>query len=1076
MGKARILTASAGAGKTYQLAYKYVSDVIERPWFYRHILAVTFTNKATEEMKSRILGEINDLARGEQTSYLKDLLRDFPQFDARDIRDRAAEARSLILHDYSRFTVLTIDKFFQRIIRAFLKELNLDLNYNIEIETDTVLDRSIDQLIESIATDEALKKWLIGYARERIEENAKWDIRDNIRKLGKELFNEIADEVGPTVSKEEIEAKMKQATERNYAIEQKMIGVARKAQAIMASRGLTASDFKSASASFAQYFDKVAANGFVEPSARARKAVAADDEWYAAKSPRKADILAVMGELRPLLAELCQIYDKNLRRYNATRLFRETFRGYALLKDLYSKIADDCEKESTVLLSQTKSILSEFIEKNDAPFIYEKVGNRYEHFMIDEFQDTSHKEWNNFLPLLRNSLAQSEHTPVLIVGDVKQSIYRWRGGDWQILSQGVAEGLGEENIVSKSLVENRRSLPLIVQFNNAMIGRAVENDSFAIRNMLDQAVTEDKISREEANRLSSLMTDAYRGHSQTPLRQCKHEGFISITRYGLDRNDEKNSTPPIIECIERVLSAGYHPSDIMVLTRNNIDGKRISTVLLDYTGSEAARFRFDVITQDALTISYDPVTGFIIACMRLAINPKDDLSRLTMNKYLAERGVERTFDAELSDEETEFFSQMRATSPEVAFEQIVMRYNLDKRAEAVAYIQALHELVATFCTNRVADIPLFLRWWDERGYETNLSSQENSQAIEVSTIHKAKGLERKVVIIPYCNWSMEPRAGANVRIVWADSNDSDFEGLGPIPLRYKNDMADSDFSADFYNERVNNHIDNINLLYVALTRAKEQLYIMYPASCDSTSVGSLVNSAISIKGDEAELPHNAAESTRDIKGRVEESDNCQRIEFGEFMPPDPYGFDRKKDLTERLILTDYPTRDTSSQLRLRLPSQRYFEDGDEVRLSPRNFGVAMHKSFEQATSIEDIYNAIENMRRNALLSDEESDHLRELIEKAMQNPTIAEWFNGEWQEVRNESNIIVPDGAMYRPDRVMISDERTVVVDYKFGMEQTTAHTRQIARYCKLLHEMGYRNVEGHIWYIALNKVESITA
>ena len=249
MGKARILTASAGAGKTYQLAYKYVSDVIERPWFYRHILAVTFTNKATEEMKSRILGEINALARGEQTSYLKDLLRDFPQFDARDIRDRAAEAQSFILHDYSRFTVLTIDKFFQRIIRAFLKELNLDLNYNIEIETDTVLDRSIDQLIESISSDEELRSWLIGFARERIDENAKWDIRDSISRLGSELFKEAGENLNATITKEELERRMKKATARNHAIEQQMISTARRAQELMASRGLIASDFKNRNSS-----------------------------------------------------------------------------------------------------------------------------------------------------------------------------------------------------------------------------------------------------------------------------------------------------------------------------------------------------------------------------------------------------------------------------------------------------------------------------------------------------------------------------------------------------------------------------------------------------------------------------------------------------------------------------------------------------------------------------------------------------------------------------------------------------------------------------------------------------------
>lgn len=1069
MGQARILTASAGAGKTYQLAYKYVSDVIERPWFYRHILAVTFTNKATEEMKSRILSEINALACGEQTSYLNDLLRDFPQFDARDIRDRAAEARSLILHDYSRFTVLTIDKFFQRIIRAFLKELNLDLNYNIEIETDTVLDRSVDQLIESISSDEELRRWLIGYARERIDENARWDVRDNISRLGADLFAEAGIERSSKIDKQELERKVKAATARNHAIEQQMIAVAHRAQELMASRGLIASDFKGKNSSFANYFNS-AATGFVEPTATARKAAVDPSIWATKTSARRTDIEDLIPELQPLLAELCSIYDKNVRRYNATRLFRETYRSYALLTDLYSKVTSSCDEDGMILLSETKNLLSEFIEQNDAPFIYEKVGNRYEHFMIDEFQDTSHKEWRNFLPLLQNSLAQSERTPVLIVGDVKQSIYRWRGGDWQILAHHVAEDFGHNNIEQRSLIENRRSLPLIVQFNNAMIGRVVERDSETLSSSLATATNEGAISASEAELLSRLLPDAYRGHSQKPMRKSTNEGYISITRFGIDRALEQNNEPPIIECIERILTAGYRPSDIMILTRNKEDGKRVATRLLDYTGSSDAKFRFDVITQDALTVSYDPIVGFIIACMRLAVSPKDDLSRLNINKYLAERGIDRALDAQLDDEEQEFFARMRSTSPEEAFEQIVMRYELNKIPEAVAYIQALHELIVAFCTTRIADIPLFLRWWDEKGYKTSLSAQENKQAIEISTIHKSKGLERKVIIIPHCSWRMDPHPNSSV---WVDSDESEFEGLGRIPLKYKSDMAISDFSADYYRERVNSHIDNINLLYVALTRAKEQLHIMYPASCGSAFVGALINSVIEINGDSAQLAAKSDESNRPIEGRVSEVDNCQLIEFGEFAGPESTHRDSSEQ-TERVIIDDYPTRDTSSQLRLRLPMQRYFEQDGEVHLSPRNFGVAMHKVFEQATSIEDIYVAIDNMKRNSILSDDECLRLHQLIHEAMSNPIISEWFNGTWNEVRNESSIIVPNGAMYRPDRVMIGDGRTVVVDYKFGIEQKASYARQIANYCKLLHQMGYENVEGHIWYIGLGEVVSV--
>ncbi len=1071
MGKARILTASAGAGKTYQLAYKYVSDVIERPYFYRNILAVTFTNKATEEMKSRILREINKLAKGERTPYLNDLLRDFPQFDARDIQRRALESRTMILHDYSRFTVLTIDKFFQRIIRAFLKELNLDLNYNIEIETESVLDRSIDSLIESISSDEQLKRWLIEFARERIDENARWDVRDSIRRLGAEIFKEAGEDIGAETNKEDLNRRMKKAAERNRKIEEQMKSTARQALAVMDEYGLVPSDFRGGSRSFTGYF-AAASEGFAAPTAAARKMLDEEAEWAAAKSPVRAQIEAAKSRLQPLLAELCSIYDRNIRRYNATRLFRETFRSYALLADLYDKVAADCESEGTVLLSQTKNILSEFIDRNDTPFIYEKVGNRYEHFMIDEFQDTSLKEWRNFLPLLRNALAQSERTPVLIVGDVKQSIYRWRGGDWQILGRRVAEELGVENVEERMLVENRRSLSLIVRFNNALIGRIVERDGEVLASLLDEAHTGGALGVGEAAELKALLPTAYRGHSQRPCSGGRNEGYVSITRYGLDGDSR---IPPVIECIERILGAGFRPSDIMILTRNKEDGKRIATMLLDYTGSAEARYRFDVITQDALSVSYDPVSGFIIACLRLAVDPLDDLSRVEINRYLDDNAGARPLDATLSADEEEFFRRLRSLSPEDAFEQITMHYKLDSKPSATAYVQALHELIVNFCITRVADIPLFLRWWDEKGYKTSLSAQENNEAVEISTIHRSKGLERKVVILPYCNWKMEPITGSDGTLIWADSSGSEFDGLGRIPLRYKSAMAQSDFSADYYRERVGSHIDSINLLYVALTRAKEQLHIMYPDSPASSSVAALLDSAIRIDGDRALLDARQEESDSPIEGRVSETGNCRRIEFGRFDAPEPQPARSNSDekTPARLILTEYPTRDTMSQLKLRLPMERYFDDGD-VHLSPRNMGIEMHKAFENAENVESIFEAIETMRRNAQLSAAEAETLRRMIERAMENPVVAEWFGDGWDSVRTEHNIICPDGNEYRPDRVMISGDRVVVMDYKFGMKCKPDHVSQISAYCSLFAQMGYRRIEGWLWYVALNEIKRV--
>ena len=435
--RARILNASAGSGKTYQLAYKYVRDVVEQPTLYRHILAVTFTNKATEEMKSRILSEIHTLASGGKSGYLASLCTEL-SLDERTVRTRAREARTLILHDYSRFTILTIDTFFQRILRAFIQELGLDLNYNVEIETASVLSKSADALVEQIRIDEELQRWLTAFVQERIEDGKRWDVREGILALGNEIFKESNREtLSAERSKAELDRIVGKATGRAKAGKKEFQELGVRAMNLMNTAGVTTADFTGKSRSFAGYFAAAAAGEIKAPTATVRKMSATTEGWCAKDSPA----LPLVAELQPLLAELCARYDRSIRFWNTTDLLRENYRSFALLQDLYGKVRQMCSDENVMMLSETKNILSEFIRHNDAPFIYEKVGNRYDRFMIDEFQDTSTREWENFLPLLGNAMAQSEQTSVLIVGDIKQSIYRWRGGDWEILHRRAAREL-----------------------------------------------------------------------------------------------------------------------------------------------------------------------------------------------------------------------------------------------------------------------------------------------------------------------------------------------------------------------------------------------------------------------------------------------------------------------------------------------------------------------------------------------------------------------------------------------------------------------------------------------------------
>lgn len=1046
--RAKILNASAGSGKTYQLAYKYVKDVVERPHLYRHILAVTFTNKATEEMKSRILNEINNLASGANSSYIVNLCSEL-KLDELTIRKRAKEALTKILHDYSRFTILTIDTFFQRIMRAFIKELGIELNYNIELETSSILTRSADRIIDEITTNEELYAWLLAFVQERIDDGKKWDVREGILSLGNELFKEKNKETLIAVkSKEELNKIISRSIAESRSSKEQMQQLAVSAVDIIDEAYLTIDDFPYKKTGFINYFYTIAAGKFDGYKQRVIGALDNIDAW----GKKGSKSLDMAPQLQPLLRQMCGLYDANYKFWNTTDLIRENYRSFALLADLYLKVQQMCDKENLMLLSETKHLLSEFIGTNDAPFIYEKVGNRFEHFMIDEFQDTSVKEWENFLPLLQNAMSQSDQTSVFIVGDIKQSIYRWRGGDWKILHSTAQNALGSDETVVVNLKDNFRSLPAIVNFNNNMIDGVVKIDNLALNSMLEEAVRGESLKNEHQIRLHDMLSQAYSEHQQTPRKDSDRAGYINISTYV----DE----PPIIERIKEILDKGFKPEDIMILVRGKLDGGKVAATLLDFKRTNSdPRYHFDVMTQEALVIGNAPICTFIISAMHLALNSDHSLNRAIYNHYLGGR----KFNAQLNSQEVEFFRSIRLLSPEEAFERIVMVNNLKADKSQIAYLQAIHEQIINFCANRVADISLFLKWWDEQGHKKSISVKQSHTTIEVTTIHKAKGLEKKVILIPYCSWQLEPKsAGSISNIVWADAEDGDERGVGRFPVKYKKSMADSMFSSDYYQEMVYSHVDNINLLYVALTRAIESLHVFVPQG-SKNSVGKLMLNVLDVDGGKVTLGT--------TEGRYSTENGCDRFEFGEFGAPATSSNSNTK--ATGYILDDYPT--TKTDMELRLPSRRYFEDSTNVELSPRNYGILMHKVFENAMTLDDIQVKIESMITNGEMSKESAVTLQSMIDKAFLAPLVRSWFSSQWHTIRKESNIIIPQSLWTRrPDRVMISDDKVVVVDYKFGEDKSKKHHQQIADYIYLLSQIGYKNIDGYLWYVKLGEIVKV--
>lgn len=1044
--KATILNASAGSGKTYQLAYNYVRDVIAQPTIYRHILAVTFTNKATEEMKSRILKEIHRLASDYKSPYRKDLCREL-SMSPEEVRRRAIEARTYILHDYSRFTVLTIDTFFQRVLRAFLKELDIDLNYNIELETNSLLTQSTDSLIEQIATDRKLLKWMTGFVEERIEAGKSWDIREGIRELGDEIFKERnKNTINERRSREELEQLLAEMKQQCEAKEKKICDLATQMKALCDERGLTVSDFPNGKNGFGQWFLSIAEHK--KPRAygdRVRTACTDDSNW-SKKSPMVA---ALRPQLQPMLQAMCEIYDSSIRHATTYNLLRETYRSFALLGDLNEKVEQLCVEQQVMLLSETKYRLSKFITEQDAPFIYEKVGTRFEHFMIDEFQDTSVKEWENFLPLLKNALAQSEKLAVLLVGDIKQSIYRWRGGDWKILHTEAEQALGKEQTLVKPLEDNYRSLPEIVNFNNLVFERLIKIDNSVLNAELNNAVLEGRLESAAGKALLNTLEKAYSNAAQIPRRRNDHEGYISISNF--------ESEPPVIERICKLIDLGYRPSDIMILVRTKNEAAAIATTLMDFKSrNEEPRYRFDVMTQEALIIGTANVSRFVAALFSLALNSDDMISRAIYNQYLG-----HPFDRPLTKSECDFLNSIRILSPEEAFERIVIQYALYERKRETAYIQALHEQILSFSANRIADIALFLNWWNEQGSTRSLSVEESQTTIEISTIHKAKGLEKRVIIIPKCDWSLIPTSrGKKTTIIWSQAAEGEAASMGSVPIRYKKEIADSHFSADYYKELVYSHVDNINLLYVALTRAKESLHIFIPQKGEK-HIGALLRDALGIDPSQAEYTIGKFEGPAPQDLRTEE-DSEERMRQQE-----------PQIEQQHIILEEYPTSPTEMQLSL--PSERYFERSETSELSPRNFGILMHKAFEEAHNREDIARVIERMVLDGILAPTDKSELQRMVDEALSNAEVGSWFDGSWEEVRCEEEIICPAGrGIRRPDRVMIRGKQAVVVDYKFGELDAASYRAQIKRYCQLLGEMGYTELAGYLWYVKLGKIEKV--
>ncbi|MFT5955833.1 MAG: ATP-dependent helicase/nuclease subunit A, partial [Cyclobacteriaceae bacterium] len=998
----QVYRSSAGSGKTYTLALAYLKLALASPLTFQQILAVTFTNKATAEMKHRILEILSLLAQGKEHSMRGELRQTLLLSDAQ-LSSRAVETLSMILHRFGQFSVSTIDSFFHKVIRTFARDIGLQGSFTITLDTKTVLLEVIDQLMQGLgAKDQTqLKKWLIQFAASRLEEGESWDTRKNIFQLGTEIFkDEFKEYAEPllTVTPQTFDQLQKSLSQtvRDFESQLKQIGLV----------GLKLVDevggidvLKGKSRSPAGLF-QFAIDGRFEISDG--RLMATDDltYWLTKKVLDEDAQLAseLVSKVLPKYVDLIDFIQTQSIHYHSAKAVLRHLYTLGIISQIVQQLQRYRDENDVMLIPDLSEFLRKIIRDSDTPFIYERIGTRYQHFLLDEFQDTSDYQWQNFKPLIQNAIASGQYN--MVVGDAKQSIYRWRGGDWRLLQSGLASDF-EGMVDMQSLTENHRSAHEIVTFNNHLFEQIIGHDQDILPDF-------DRAYQYLLDEIAAVYADI----AQAPQSEDKggqvHIQFISET------DDWKaEAIQRCIRTIETLQREGHAVHDIAILTRSTSDARLLSKSILDYGQSEAAdpALSYQVVSSEALLLEANQLVRLIIALLKWLQDEEDVI--LMREWFILYHGLvspELTVGQVLErvsrwreDMPPTFskYKQYLKTLPAVEIVESVIRiFELGIYKESYAYLQGFQDAVLDNAKNAKGDLTSFLNWWEEYGSRRSIQLSENSQAVQILTIHKSKGLEFPIVIIPFLHWNLDMTTGFQEQILWCKPPDqAPYDQLPVLPLKYSSSLKETYWAADYWKERAGIYLDAINLLYVAMTRAVSRLIAFSPeadAKGRISHVGEVVHFVVSqADGWNPETLSYESGTMTTVKSKGEEVDSEQLQEYASFS--------------------------WRGRVSLQLKAQR-LEASIQETSDPRAFGILLHDALGSVRTVGD-------------LAKYENSELYQSIREIVTHPDVL-WYFSDVTEVRTESSILLPDGSMKRIDRLLKKNEKWYLVDFKTGEER----------------------------------------
>jgi ATP-dependent helicase/nuclease subunit A len=1041
------------------LAREYLKLALRlRSHYFKHILAVTFTNKATQEMKDRILAYLDEFANGRGGDLGTELKSEL-KLDDNTFQQYAQETQAAILHEYSHFAISTIDAFFQKVIRSFTREAGLTGDYRLEIDQEPVMQEVIDALIDELGSNKTLTEWVIEFARENLENEKAWDVRTNLLDFSKEIFREefkaVEDDV---VRKTSDPLFFRELRTRLTAIRYKFIhSVAKAGQEaleILSKQPWSFTDlnygrnsglfgFLEACASLKRVKD------VKEAGVRVKSFAESSSFWPAKKTPFAAAIVALAeAELIPRLNRILALIESDLTDALSAEVALQNLYVFGLVSDISRKLKEYKDENNLMLLADAPKFLNGVIQDSDTPFIYEKVGSFYKNYLIDEFQDTSGLQWKNFLPLLLNSLDQGYSS--LVVGDVKQAIYRWRGGDLNLLQSSVEADIGSHRIQIENLERNFRSAAAIVEFNNALFASASQIVSFDTNQPVSAEAYEDVRQKTSATR----------------------PGFVEVQYVKDDPDDlgwRENVLALLPSYLEKLQDAGVSLADVAFLVRRNEEGQEIISYLLRHKLKQTqSQYRYDVVSGESLRISSAATVNLLEGAMKYLLNPDDEIARSQLafefarifdpNRPLTEVfpvGNQATFESYLPLSFTKEKSSLKKLPLFELTETLIRIFKLGDQTGELPFLQAFQNLVLDFFTRERNDLGAFLEWWADNKNKKSIPVSGNVNAAQVISIHKSKGLQFKYVIIPFCSWNID-HDGFNAPQLWVKSDSPAFRDVGYLPVKYGSILSKTVFQDYYHEEMAKAYLDNLNLLYVAFTRAEEGLVILAPDPDSRQGKKGVTN-----------LLHKSIVRSESLQKKY--NPLLLRVSEGEW----PVSVEGTIIHDQHIVQLDrYLTSEWRDKLVIRREARGWFDPDHEENRKKITYGLYVHAVLSKIKTTDDVPAVLDLLRFEGMINAQEQDALTTDIGSLLANKKVSSWFSPGW-EVKTEVPILLPGGTEARIDRLLLRDRQCVVVDFKTG-EPTRADQRQVLEYMDILRKMNYPQIEGYLLYTRTGEVISV--